>query len=466
MRPVALVASALLLPVTALAALGPRHGGAIGIGVVDLRPDLSSGYVRGAGTRLVRSLLHEPLVRVGSMGEPLASLASSWHPLEDGSVWVVDLAEEARFHDERTVEATDVVRSLRRFLRTPAPSAVLLQEQLRGGAAFAAGNTEDLQGLEVAGRRSFVLRLIRPSSGLPVDLGSPSAGITATDDVGAGPFRLLHSVRNERLRLVAWASHVRGRPLLDEIDIRRHAETSSLSRAFEQGRLDLAVGVPDQRRSSAALLLLRLEVKSGPFQSFGERLRLEAALDRGTLAERFVPGGRAVCDLLLAADGATLCPAPSPTEPREGANRPRRPLRLAVDLGVPPATSRRVVAHLLSLGFDPTLEVALPDEAPPQADLRLLLFIPEGPDAVAGLVEAAGLAGRADEMAARLAPLRRETDPRRVRLALDDAQRELLAGRALIPLASMSSLSVGSRLRGLQVGFLSGIALEDAWVPL
>jgi hypothetical protein len=85
---------------------------------------------------------------------------------------------------------------------------------------------------------------------------------------------------------------------------------------------------------------------------------------------------------------------------------------------------------------------------------------------VAGLVEAAGLADRADEMAARLAPLRREADPRRVRIALEDAQRELLAGRVLIPLASMSSLSVGSRLRGLQVGFLSGIALEDAWVPL
>lgn len=471
MRPVASAVFLLLLPAAALGALGPRHGGALEVGVADLRADLASGYARGAGTRLLRALVHETLLRVGPEGRPEPSLASSWRRGEEGFVWVVDLDEGARFDDGRMLSAVDAVRSLRLFLRSRSPSAGLLAEQLQGGRAFVAAVTDDLPGLDVAGGRSLVLRLVRASADLPLDLGSPSASITAEDGEGMGPFRLLHAIRSERIRLVASGSHVRGRPLLDEIDLRLLSDPSLLSRAFESGRLDLALGLPDARiLVPSALLLLRVETGSGPFQSFGERLRLEASLDRTTLAERFIPGGRARCTLALRDEASDAgCPSatsPLPAPPAPPASSARRPLRVAVDLGVPPATSRRLVAHLLSLGFDPSVVVSPPDGESPAADLRVLLFVPEGPDSVAGLVEAAGLVGRGGEMAERLAPLRTGGDPAATRQALEAAEHELLAARTLVPLATMPVLSWRPRVRGLAFGFGRLVVLEDAWVPL
>ena len=381
---------------------------------------------------------------------------------------MVELSEESRFQDGREVEATDAVRSLRRFLRSRAPSAALLAELLDGGRAFASAETDALPGLDTAGEHAVVLRLSQPSSQLPADLASPSATIVGIDGVGAGPFRSLHAVRDERIRLVAFGSHVRGRPLLDEIELRRYADVSSLGRAFEEGHLDVVLGSAASRPPSLVQLLLVLESAAGPFTSLAERLRVNGALDRATLAERFIPGGGPSCGLLPPNDfpSTSSCSRTTLGESGPRSAAARRAVRLVVDASVSPAASRRVVAHFLSLGFDPDVRVTLPDAPQLEADARLLLWTPEGPDAVAALVEAAALAGRGEEMARRLAPLRVETSGDRIRSALEGAERDLLERSLLVPLAVVPDLAVRPRVRGLERAPFGSLLLEDAWVPL
>jgi len=103
-------AALLVLPLLATrspAALGPRYGGEVRLGLPELPVALVPAPTPGIGPRFAAGLIHETLLGLGSDGQPAAGLAARWSSAADGREWTLSIGEDARFHDDRPVLAEE-----------------------------------------------------------------------------------------------------------------------------------------------------------------------------------------------------------------------------------------------------------------------------------------------------------------------------------------------------------------------
>src|SRR5688500_6923682 len=142
---------------------------------------------RGAAARLLAALVHERLVEIGPQGASVPALAQSWTAATSGREWTLHLHPGLVFHDGAPITSADVVRSLRRFLRSPSAAAAGLAGRLDGGAAFRSG-AADLAGVVAVDPHTISLRLRAPSAVVLPLLATPDAAITSPRGAAAGPF--------------------------------------------------------------------------------------------------------------------------------------------------------------------------------------------------------------------------------------------------------------------------------------
>ncbi len=446
----------LLAASTVPAALGPRYGGVLHVHV-DVGPASDAPCLpHGDGDRLVAAAVHETLVGIEPGGYPVPALAETWTSTAGGREWRITLRPDARFHDGQPARSEDVVRSLRRFLRSESLAAAVAAERLDGGASFREGSTQDLPGVGAPDPVSVRLRLVAPYPLPFAPLASPLAAITSPGGAGLGPF--VPTLRRDgRLALTPFTDHLRGRPFLDGVRLSWSAPGAQTAPEPADVTTDTAHEGP-----LAAVLLLLLDPESPPFADPAARRLVAQEVDRQELARRFLPGGVATPSLL---PPAVLAPPPERPPDRAG-GRLGGEVLLAVARDVPRLASQRVVAHLGALGLRVT---ALPVEpgavGPPGAAARLLLFIPEVPEAELALLELRRLAPSAAAADEPLAQASLERDPNRRRVLLYRAEAALRARDSLVPLAA-TPLSLVARpgVHGARVDQRGRLILEDAWL--
>src|SRR3989442_11264233 len=112
-------ALALLGPLLLHAALGPRYGGELRVGVMELPATTEPGAEHGIGAGLVSVLAHETLVGVDEAGFPSPALAQGWSTAAGGREWTLRLRGGAAFHDGPPVRAPHAPRSIPPLLRPP-----------------------------------------------------------------------------------------------------------------------------------------------------------------------------------------------------------------------------------------------------------------------------------------------------------------------------------------------------------
>ncbi len=457
-----LAAAVLLLPAAVWAALGPRYGGSVRIGALDLPEGAEAAFRRGLGSRLLLGLRHETLVRLDSQGQAKAAIAAHWVPGAGGRAWVIEIDGRATFQDGQPVTADDAVRSLRRFLRSDSPAGARLAALLDGGPQFRERSTESLPGLASDAQGTLALRLTTATQDLPAELAAPAAAVTASNGAACGPFILVHAVRDERAALVAFARHVGGRPFLDEVELLRFPDHEALQLALAKGSLDVAIGEPGPYARRARLLLV-LDATRPPFRDVAARRRVSASIDRRVLAERFLKEGRPLCRLWWVNEPPSACAAvleaPAASPPGAGGG----PLTLAVDKEVPVSASRRVVAHLMALGFQVEVRVLGSTAASTahNVDARLLLWVPEIDFPAAAMSEAAalpGVPGPVREIVREAATPGGDVGA---------AEAALLESATVIPLAATTLFAPrDGSVEGLRAGPIGRPLLEDAWLPL
>ncbi len=460
----------------AFGALGPRYGGTLRLGVTTLPTTLDPALPEDAAARGVLALVHETLVGVGPEGLPTPGLVSSWTASAAGREWTLSLHPAARFHDERPVTADDAVRALRRFLRSPSRAAEWLALGLEGGQAFRDKRSTLLPGVASLDERRLVLRFPEPQALPLAPLASPLAAVTSATGQGCGPFVPTLRLPGRQLTLNAFAGHVRGRPYVDELDVRVASDASALRAEWLGGRLDAAldaaldarptsdVGARDAANSPvgpdarSTLLLLVLDASRAPFDD--EAARAAAMLERAALRP-FVPTGE-VWSLLLPA-GLLASPAAAPLTAARAPVAARVTLRVARD--VAPSVSQRVVALLNEAGFDVRTEARRATTTRalgPQA--RLLAFVPEVAEAGLALHELAALGSPSSEADQALATARLETQLDRRRAWLLAAEQALRQDGTRVPLALLPpSLALGAGWHGLRLDGAGRLAAEDAW---
>jgi Bacterial extracellular solute-binding proteins, family 5 Middle len=456
-----LAVTAFLLPVAVRAALGPRYGGSVRVGALDLPDGAEPAFARGFGSRLLLGLRHETLVRLSSQGEPEAAIAVRWSPAAGGREWDIEIDGRATFHDGRPVTASDAVRSLRRFLRSDSPAGARLAALVDGGPSFRERATESVPGLASGAPGTMVLRLTSATRDLPAELAAPAAAVTASNGAACGPFILVHAVRDERAALVAFARHVAGRPFLDEVELLRFPDHEALQLALAKGSVDIALGEPGPSARRGRLLLV-LDATRPVFRDIGVRRRVAAAIDRGVLAERFIPEGRPLCRLWWEVEPQPGCGAgvQPRSAPRTGMDSGS--LALAVDKEVPVSASRRVVAHLMALGYRVEVRVlGSAAAAVADVDARLLLWAPEMDLPAAAMSEAAalpGVPGPVREIVREAAAPEGDAGA---------AETALLDSATVIPLAATTLFAPRDEsVLGVREGVVGRLVLEDAWLPL
>jgi len=442
-----------------LGALGPRYGGRLTVGVLDLDTDGSPTFTRNRGARQLVDLTHETLVVLDDGGSVAPSLAQRWSAGTGGREWTFELAETARFHGDSPVTAEDVVRSLARFLRSASPAAALLAARLDGGDAYRGGAIDALPAVSAVTVHRVLLRFSAEQTSPPPELAAPAAAITNTDGAGCGAFVLAHVVRSERAALLAFDRHVRGRPFLDGVEIVRYTDQAAMRLALEQGKIQAALGQPGAAPRVARLLLL-LDSEREPFHSLTARRRVARTFDRAAFVRRFMPESQGVCRLLATASDA--CDAPTRFD---ASNRPDSPLLLNVDSALQPLASQRVVAYFVALGYRVNVSVLSPDAVvSTPADARLLLWCPEVNEPLVALHELALLAGalRPQQLAALAAEAAR--GPQHANI--DEQERSVLASGTVVPLALAPMAAIGTNPVGVNVAPTGVLLLESAWLPL
>jgi ABC-type transport system substrate-binding protein len=454
----AAAAAALLAPALAWPALGPRYGGTLRIGVLEL-PGPAPGLARSADERLLAAMTHATLVAPGPDGQPLPELAGSWTSAAAGREWVLKLRQPAAFHDGTPVTSADAVRSLRRFLRSGSPAAARMAESLSGGASFRTGGTEELPGVDARGAAAIVLRFDAARTLPLAPLAAPAAAITSGSGAAAGPFAPTAAIAGRRASFAAAAMHLRGRPYLDRVELTAVPETA-LAGELQSGRLDLAAG--GRGGPLSAVLLLAIDATRPPFDRAPARAAVAAAVDRANLVRHLIPGGESETLLLPPAllpllPGEAPAPAPPPL---------RAPATLAVSREVPLLVSQRVVAHLADVGLQVSVQPRAPSRVldDPPAALRLWLWVPEVAEPGLALRELARLVPAQPEAAKALAAAEAEMDEGRRRALLYRAEAALRAAQVLVPLAAVPvSFRASPRLVGARVDTAGRILIEDAW---
>jgi hypothetical protein len=153
-------------------------------------------------------------------------------------------------------------------------------------------------------------------------------------------------------------------------------------------------------------------------------------------------------------------PAPTPAPALSGA------VRLAVDRSVAPTVSQRVVAHLTALGLEVSaVPLPGPEARAARTEARLLLLVPEVPEAALALREVLALAPvPLPEAVAALDAADAEPDLDRRRRHLHRAEQALREGALLVALASVPvSFTVRAGIHGARVDAAGRLVLEDAW---
>ena len=451
---------AVLAPPLLQAALGPRYGGELKVGVLELPATIEPGAERGVGASFVSTLVHETLVGVDESGFPSPALAQGWSTAAGGREWTLRLREGAAFHDGRPVAAAEAARSIRRFLRSPSFAAARLAECLEGGERFRAGRSEELASVGAPDAKRLVLRFAQPTALPLAPLAAAAAAVTGPGGAGAGPFVPAAPVPGRRLALTAFTGHVRGRPYVDRVEVVALADASSVPSEMASGRIDVAPGEPGITRLAATLLLI-LDPSRPPFDRPAARAAVAAAIDRGDLVRHLLPGGDAAPSLLVP---ALLPPLGLGEAPAPG--RVNGTATLAVGRDVPPVASQRIVAHLTTLGLrvgvvpsSPATVVAAPTHA------RLVMWSPEVPEAGLALAELAALARPDPAAREELAGALDETEPSRRRARLHRAEAALRSEWVLVPLASVPvSYRARSGVHDATIDLGGRLVLEDAWV--
>lgn len=243
----------------------------------------------------------------------IPALAETWTISKDNREFTFVLREGVRFHNGDPLTAEDVEFSICRQLCHDADVESLAHSYLmvvEGAVEFADGLTEDVSGVQVIDPRTVKIRLVKPYPSFLEVLAMDNLGIVpealvrkigseafGRSPVGTGPFRLAEW-SDDLLRMDANQDYFRGRPHLDQVNIRFLTEADSDFGAarFMLRELDVLEPPTDSlaslsddrlvdlhRYQQLSLSFLGLNTSRPPLDQKWLRQAIAHALDRGTM---------------------------------------------------------------------------------------------------------------------------------------------------------------------------------------
>ncbi|MBP7481048.1 MAG: peptide ABC transporter substrate-binding protein [Lacunisphaera sp.] len=293
--------------------------------------DLDPHTVTGLGEAKLVQTLFDPLVSFEpDTLAPVPALAERWEISADGLTYTFHLRADAKWSDGSALTAQDCVDSWQRIL-TPSLGAdyAYFLYLLRGAEAFHKGQTADFSTVGAVARdaRTLVATLKHPapyflqallnSCWRPVNVRAIAAvgdayrrGTPWTRPgklVSSGPFVLKEWTTQQRIVVEKSPTYYdRDRVRLNAVCLYPTDSIDAEERAFRSGQLHITYALPlskvkpAQQDHNPALRIdrqmetyfFRLNVRKSPLQDARVRRALALAVDRATIADKILPGGR------------------------------------------------------------------------------------------------------------------------------------------------------------------------------
>ncbi|MHA6160484.1 ABC transporter substrate-binding protein [Pseudomonas sichuanensis] len=295
---------------TSTADSGPRHGGRLRLGIIDGGPggDLDAHKPMGGG--IVRGFaLYSKLWEWDENMLPRLALAEEAEVSADGKVWTLRLRQGLEFHHGKTIDADDLIFSVRRLTdpQLASPYAALLHWIDRNNLQKLDNRTIRVRFVDGAGFVPLPETWVNFGGIVPVDYHPQ------TNPVGAGPYKLKSFTPGQRSLFTRFENYYKpNQPYADELEIIDFKDQNARLAALQAGQIDLAnalagehlrllQGVPNVHTLSSVTsnwLSFDMNTQKAPFDDVRVRQALRLLADREELVARALNGqGRVANDL-------------------------------------------------------------------------------------------------------------------------------------------------------------------------
>ncbi|MFQ5669987.1 MAG: ABC transporter substrate-binding protein [Acidobacteriota bacterium] len=193
------------------------------------------------------SNVFEPLMGTDGEGNLVPLLCEKWEPSDQGRSFVFSLRASVRFQDGHPLTAAAAKAAFERTIRESATDLAPAFAPIEGVAAFLAGRSDSVAGLEVLPGEKLAIRLSEPLPIYPALLTDArtslfhiQADASGPSLVGTGPFR---PGAREEGRIVLERNAVywgKTPPRLDAVEFRHGLSAASIAPSLKSGEIDLS----------------------------------------------------------------------------------------------------------------------------------------------------------------------------------------------------------------------------------
>ena len=530
----AAMCAAVTLPLStrAGAAAGPVRGGTIEVAFTGDVVSFDPTQAYSNDWTVMNGTLYDGLYQFDRNGAPRLDLAAAPPTISaDGKTWTFRLRRGVHFSNGMELTADDVKYSITRTLDPhlkPAASWGQTADTIfQGSAAFAAGKSKTVPGIQVLDRYTIRFVLTQPLAIFPDILAESfnsvvpravvageSAEYFATHPIGSGPFMLQSWQKGVKLVFVRNPRYFRaGKPYLDRVVVDLNVAASLIALRIEKGDL---TGFADATQETAAdvqqarqdpryvhylvdapttnAVWLELDVHVDPLTKPALRQAVAMAIDRNRLVELLaglaVPATQIYIPLDPQYDPALAAHPIYPYDPTQAAALVKasgyhgQPISVVYASDSPSQTSMAtgVQQDLRQIGLDVTLRGV---SATTLANLRSTLTghqitfgvwgidFPDGYDVYSGVMACAdnGAGGTSgahycDPTADKLANAAEGLRPGAARNALlRQAQARILRQAVMVPLVYLRSVEmVSPKVGGFYYEPIFGWQFENYWL--
>ncbi|MFJ3107560.1 ABC transporter substrate-binding protein [Pseudomonas putida] len=288
----------------------PRHGGRLRLGIIDGNQSGNLDAHKPIGSGIVRGFaLYSKLWEWDEQMQPRLALAEFAEPNADASSWTLRLKPGLEFHHGKTIDADDLIFSIRRLTdpQLASPYAALLHWVDRDNLVKLDDRTVRLGFRE--GRSYLPLPETWVNFGgiVPVDYHP------VTNPVGAGPYKLKSFTPGQRSLFTRFDNYYKpGKPYADELEIIDFKDQTGRLAALRAGQIDMANVMSTEHlqvlQADSRLRLLKsvsgnwlsfdMNTAKAPFDDPRVREAFRLLADRDELVRRALNGqGRVANDL-------------------------------------------------------------------------------------------------------------------------------------------------------------------------
>ena len=237
----------LILGAVTLISLGlaQKSGGILRAGMQADPVGLDPHTTNATATRNQLENVYDTLVRFDPKGKIIPSLAFSWRTSKDNLTWTFTMRQGVKFHNGRTLDATDVAFSINR-IKDPSVKSPR------------ANSFDQVASVTAPNPTTVVIKLKQPFSpllsklafSLNVIIPKEAAATISTKPVGTGPFVFGEYIPSTRMVLkknpVYWERDAKGNklPYLDGITYSYLPDATARSTALRTGTVDWIEYVP------------------------------------------------------------------------------------------------------------------------------------------------------------------------------------------------------------------------------